>query len=207
VPDVEKDHPIGERPSERADPVGRWAASHAPLLATVGLFVLVVIRILRVSAFDPATAAALVRETGIVSIVMGALVSSLPGLLQATAVLLTFFALGGPGSSGQRKAAWTITSLVVLLLTVVLPWLHLIIFLLFLVIIALLWAKLRWPLEILAVAAVLIGSLLDVSKVWLPPENVRLTDGRLITGYVLSVDGDWTSVFAREQSRNHPREN
>jgi len=38
MPGVEKDHPTEERPSERADPVGRWAASHAPLLATVALF-------------------------------------------------------------------------------------------------------------------------------------------------------------------------
>jgi len=131
---------------------------------------------------------------------MGALVSSLPGLLQAIALLATFFALGGPGPAGQRRAAWTITSLIVLLLTIVLPWLHLIAFMVFLVIITLVWRKVRWPLEIFAVAAVLSGSLLDVSKVWLPPEVVRLADGRRITGYVLSVDGEWTSVL-RESNR------
>lgn len=200
MPNVDRDNPAEQLSSDGPDPVGRWAASHAPLLASVTLFVLVIIRVLRVSAFDPATAAALVRETGLVSIVIGALVLSMPGLLQAAAVLLTFLSLGGPGSSTQRRAAATIASLIVLLLTVILPWLHLIVFLFFLVIIALLWRRLRWPLEIFAVAAVFVGSLLDVSEVWLPPENVRLIDGGRITGYVLSVDRDWTSVL-RERNR------
>lgn len=200
VPDTDRKQPVEKGNGVSTDPLTQWAANHATLLLTVALFVLVVIRVLRVSAFDPATAAALVREIGIVSIVIGALVLSLPGLLQSAAVFLAFLALGGPGSTVQRRAASTIASVIVLLLSVVLPWLQLIFFLILLVLIVVVWRRVKWPLELFAVVAVLVSSLLDVSEVWLPPEDVLLTDGRRVTGYVLSVEPEWTTLL-REDDR------
>ena len=162
-PEMREDKEPGQKVTD-------WALSHTPLLATVGLFVLTVIRIVRVASFDPATAAALVRETGVASVVMGTLVGFLPFLLWAAAVALTFFAQSDRGSSSQREGARAAIIVIFGLLMILLPSLHLLVYFLVWVVLRL-RRKLGWFGWLLAPTStslvVVIWLLLDVPTMWL----------------------------------------
>jgi hypothetical protein len=177
------------------DPLFAWIAEHAPLLGTVLIFSLTIVRVLRVASFDPATATALVHASGLVSIVMGVLVTSFPAILLGTVLYLIFLAQGGPGSPVQRRAAWLVALVIYVLLTVLLPWPRLLIVTAFFVVIFFVQRRLRWELELFAVVAFLVTNLLDVPTVWLPPERVEVSGSTPVTAYVLAVDSDWTTLL------------
>lgn len=178
----------------------KWPQDHAPFLASVVLFLLVVIRVLRVSGFDPATAATLVRESGLVTIALGALVGSLPALLVGAAFYLVILAMGGPGESSHRAAAWTAAVILWSLLTILLPWISLLTTTALLVVLVLVQRKLKWRLEYFAVLGFLSFLLLDQPRMWLPPENVAIASREPTVAYVLSVDSEWTTLL-REDNR------
>jgi hypothetical protein len=164
------------------------------------LFLFVVVRVLRVSEFDPGTATAIVRETGVVSVVLGVLATSLPGLVTVAALFLLLVALGSPGTQVQRRAALITALTAYVLLTAILPWPGLIAVTAFFLVVFLVWRRIRWPLEYFAVFAVVISTLLDVPRVWLPAEDVRFAESR-VTAYVLSVESDWMTLL-REGDRS-----
>jgi hypothetical protein len=180
------------------DPLIRWAADHAPLLATGLIFAFIVVRVLRVSEFDPATATTLIRESGPVSVVTGVLATSLPDLMIPGMVFLLILAQGGPGTPTQRRAAILTVGTAFLVLVVVIPWAFLLRVFLLLVVIFFAQRRLKWPLEYFAVVAVLVTFLLDVPVMWLPPERVELMSRDNVTGYVLATDSEWTSVLLEE---------
>ena len=121
------------------------------------MFLFVVVRVLRVSEFDPGTATAIVRETGVVSVVLGVLATSLPGLVIVAALFLLLVALGGPGTQVQRRAALITALTAYVLLTAILPWPGLIAVTAFFLVVFLVWRRIRWPLEYFAVFAVVIA--------------------------------------------------
>jgi hypothetical protein len=182
------------------DPLLLWAASHVPLLATTLLFLFVVVRVLRVSEFDPGTATTVVREAGVVSVVLGVLATSLPSLVMIAALFLLLVGLGGPGTDVQRRVALITALSAYVLLTAILPWPRLIAVTVTLLVVFLVWRKIRWPLEYFAVVALVVTALLDVPRVWLPAEDVRLAESR-VTAYVLSVESDWMTLL-REGDRS-----
>jgi hypothetical protein len=176
--------------------VTRWVVDHAPFVASVGLFLLVVMRVLRVSSFDVATASTLIRETSVVSLVLGVLVGVLPGLLSGAAIYLLILATG-PGAPTYRSMAWFAVVLIWFLLTVLLPWIALIITTLLLVGIFLAQRKLKWPLEVWAVISFLLTVVIDQPRMWLPPERISVA-GTHLTGYVLDAGSEWTTVMLED---------
>lgn len=191
----------GEITVEARDPLLAAISSHLPLLATVLLFALTIVRVLRVSAFDPATATALVRESGPVAIVIGVLVTSFPSLLWILAYFLVLLAHGGPGSHAQRRFAWLVALAAWYLLTVVEPWPALLIASAFLIVVFIVQRRLKWSVEVFAITATIVASFLDVPRMWLPPERVDLAGAKTVTAYVLSVDSDWTTLLEEVDRR------
>jgi hypothetical protein len=115
----------------RGDPasgtVGRdasteWAVEHAPFLASLALFLLIVIRVLRVAEYDVGTATTLIRSTGPVALVLGVLVTTAPFLVAGATVFLFAVAVPGVGTETQRNAAYLVALIGWLLLTSLVPW-------------------------------------------------------------------------------------
>lgn len=185
-------------PKGGPDPVVTWATDHLPFLASLALFVAVVVRVLRVSEFDIGTATTLMRETGPVTLVLGVLVTSLPGLVIAAAFYLMILAVGGPGTRLQRRAAYVATLALWLVLTALVPWTTLIVVTLLLLGLYFFQRKFRWSLEFFAVATVVLTLFLDQPQVWLPPEIIDLADRGPVVGYVVSVDGEWTTILEED---------
>jgi hypothetical protein len=172
-----------------------WAADHAPLLGSMLLFVLVVVRVMRVAAFDPATAAALVRESGTLEIVLGVLVTSFPPLLLGGIVCLLMLAVVNRESGSVRDLAFGAALAGLLLLTVVLPWTSLIAYSIALVAVIVLARLLQWSGEFIVLLMSVVLIVLTVSEVWLPPEEILLEGGTDTVGYVLSVEPEWTTIL------------
>lgn len=80
--------------------------AHLPLLLTMAAFLFVIINVYRVSGSDTATAQTVVSAAGVPSVILGALVATLPQI--ATLVMYTsaLLLLGQTGTPAQRRVMW-----------------------------------------------------------------------------------------------------
>jgi hypothetical protein len=184
----------GARPPR--DPLVGLVSAHTTLLLTALLFVFVIMRVLRVSEFDPETAKALVRAQGVVPIAVGVLAGSLTAMLSVATYFLASVFIWGPGSTQQRRMALIAALVIGSALTYLIPWLT---FVVSLGVLALLMFALhrvfkgQFGVELFAVVGVIL-SLVITPDVWLPAEVVRVSGADQVA-YVIDVGDPWTTLM------------
>lgn len=158
-------------------------------LAAFG-FLLLVIKVVRVSHLNPRTAHGLIEDVGPVSVVLGSLVGHFPVIMCIISLLVLWWALGSIAQLRTFTPAHAAAMTVLLFALLLLPWPYLIV--LFLT------GLVRGALIKLAPQKigkrhrhyyVLVGALaillLADSDVWFPPETFVMNDGTSFVGYAL----------------------
>lgn len=197
-----------------------WARANLGLLATVVAFAFVIVKVFAVSRFETETAVALVSTAGATSVIVGALTSSLTGVL-SFAFLFELLSLIDTLSGGrrlfpfQRHFAWNyaIAAAAVSLI----PWdalaINVAAALAYLVVRLLAVRRRRrrgeepspssfLPGSIYVYAGVgLIPLLVTSAVMWLPAERLSIASDRgddVIVGYVVALDQGWATILRDE---------
>jgi hypothetical protein len=188
-----------------------FVASNVPPAAAAAGLLFTVFRVLAVSHFDPSTALAVFATSGPVTVVGGVLVQITPLLLIYATVGLAYW----EWSLRRRKVASGFSGFVLVLVTAVTlfiaPLLNVLLFAGLGVVLAVVEVRqqrkerrdgqapgMRSLLWFTALTNLLLGAGLILtysSSVWLPAEVIHLQDGSQQVGYVLQVDGPWTTVL------------
>jgi hypothetical protein len=241
-PDTAPDGALGqpERPKEPPSPDGRSVRFDSRTileqtlrsdrtLSTLLLFSILIIKVIFVAKGDLTTALAVLATSGLVTVILGALVALLP-IIAAAIVVVGFYRLGSGAWKLRTLGKQSLIVVLVLLASVMLtPWLVLAASPLALIggRLARFRKKLRteakatkspakvWVAHALLVAAIaalviapfaIVGPDL-VFSMWLPREEIRVASSQnapqqpLLVGYVLKNEGGWMSVLTSVRRR------
>lgn len=197
-----------------------FGGEHIALIATVAAFLSIALKASVVSALNIETALTIIRSSGPVTVLLGAIVSDFTSFYLFLLALAYIWMVLRPHSSLPAMFGAFVTFLA----SVTVPWTHfvLLILLIGLAILISPWVgrrlpknippkslpsrRQRWTLEafnigIVAFVATPLILLFAVGPdFWLPAEVVRLMSGERIEGYVLEDDTEWT-VLVRLRDR------
>lgn len=179
-------------------------------------FVMVLLRVARVSRFEPQTASAVVARSGVVEVVVGTLLPLVPFLLAVGIVAYAFLStdFGVDEASPQGHALETLLLIVAMGWLLVLPWIFSAFAVGFSVMIILLEMTLgrrrEGPREhriarslACGLAAALAISVVLSDDMWLPRERIEMSRGEQLVGYVLSSESGWIAVLEHESRQIH----
>jgi hypothetical protein len=214
--------------SDQPRPAG-LVGQHLPLALTALVFVLVVVRLLRVSNLDAVTARAILANAGPTQVILGTILYSLPVLLPLFLIVIPIVwrMIGSdfdpfPGAAYIAFVLLMFAAVFTLLIALfTLPWVGLVLVLSLALVLGfmVLIIPLRVPIETkedsrnrrerqgryLAVAVVLLVSFFaSGDEPWLPAEAIELRRNETIVGYVLD-ESDTTLVVLGHKDRKVTR--
>jgi hypothetical protein len=168
-----------------------WLENHK-ITVTFLSFVFLILKVMVVAKGDIPTALGILQTAGLVTIVVGALLSGLPLLAAAILIAQVYRAVDEP----SRKA-WMLTAPVLLLCIFLTPWTLLLASLIAgAALVRTRNHKSRVALASIAIILVTgIAAWTVLYSVWLPHEMVTLKKGASTVGYVLDDNGNWISIL------------
>jgi hypothetical protein len=223
TPSTAEPKPV-DRPPRPSDLV----LQHLPLALTAAVFALVFVRLLVVSRGDAITARAILASAGPTEVVLGAVLTVLPGLLVVIAIVIPWvFRMPLLAPTSYMRVAWGFAVALVLLITglMVVVGLYtqsLTSFGFGLAVAFVLGAAVEWSIRreaakdptqsvtpgqttVLGIAVVIFLSLISVGdEPWLPPEKVEVHGQDPLVGYVLDVS-DTELVVLEDEDRKVTR--
>jgi len=175
---------------------------------TLLLFGYFVAKILCVARGDLLTGLAVLSESGLVAVVLGALVSSLP-VLAAVTLAVSLHAAIADGSRAHPRWFWYALGAVALLTLWFTPW-YLTVGAIALAVILGVWdqghpvrgerGRARAGATVLAAVLVVVGLYSTLLTMWLPHEALTVAGGQRV-GYVINVNDRWTTVLITKSRR------
>jgi hypothetical protein len=188
----------GARPLETRSLPWPWVASLAG-----GLFV--VLKVAAVSKWNPDTGLAVVRSVGIAGVITGLVLAILPGAIPLVGWVTLGWEIRRVSAKGGRPKRGILAigfSLLVLAALLDPSWidgliiLGLSVFSLGYLFLSSSARSIRWVVYVMFGAAAFL--LLDTAltpRMWLPSEVLEDSEGRLVVGYVTSVESQWTTIL------------
>lgn len=190
-------------------PPTTWLLQHLPLAATFFFFIMLGVKLFVVASFNVEAALGILRAAGPVTVAVGTFITSLSGLSYGT-LLGSFLWLQRNWEGDEKPLVFALMMVVavvsglVMVLTYVAVWIIPSVVAPF----AGGWLRKRhekagthpgtsWRVVVTVAALILMTQVLT-RDVWLPRENLRLSDGDQGVFYVIEDEGRWVTVLSSE---------
>lgn len=190
------------RPLAGATPIRRALHDHPATVLSLLAGALVILRLIGVTGYHLDVALALLGAAGPANVLIGTAITLIPYFLPSLAALALAVALFAPAFAGHRRAALAVAALVLVLAAEASP-VFLLAFMVPISVVAAILQRRRPPAtradapsdwEWVPMVVPAFGMLLVFNSPWLAPEVVGV-EGNHVFGYVVSSDGEWTTIL------------